>query len=314
MRRLIRSELDRCQSILDSMSGRAGAGLPPTLEPMTPSAIAHLVQERLTTTRRQRLTIDIEPATPNPAATGAEMVQAISSLLRNAFDASGDADGVALRFGIRGAMVRVEVQDRGAGMSPDARRRAGEPFYTTKEPGRGLGLGLFLVRTFAERSGGSLEFQGTEGTTAILEVPGSGERGAAADMTDGRSLLIVDDDTAFRERLVRAMRDRGYEASGVADHPAAIDAAREDSPELALVDLRLPGESGLSVVRDLKALDSSTVVVVLTGYGSIATAVESMKLGAASYLTKPANADQIVAAFDGTQPSDDAASPVARAR
>lgn len=169
---LIRSELDRCQSILDSMSGRAGTGLPTTLEPMTPSAIAHLVQERLTSARRQRLTIDIEPATPKPAATGAEMVQAISSLLRNAFDASGDADGVALRFGIRGAMVRVEVQDRGTGMSPDARRRAGEPFYTTKDPGRGLGLGLFLVRTFAERSGGSLEFQGTEGTTAILEVPG----------------------------------------------------------------------------------------------------------------------------------------------
>jgi two-component system sensor histidine kinase RegB len=99
------------------------------------------------------------------------MVQAISSLLRNAFDATGDVDGVTLRFGIRGAMIRVEVRDRGTGMSPDARRRAGEPFYTTKEPGRGLGLDLFLVRTFAERSGGSLEFRGTEGTTAILEVP-----------------------------------------------------------------------------------------------------------------------------------------------
>jgi two-component system response regulator RegA len=128
-------------------------------------------------------------------------------------------------------------------------------------------------------------------------------------MTDGRSLLIVDDDTAFRERLVRAMRDRGFEAVGVADYPSAIAAAREESPELAVVDLRLPGESGLSVVRDLKALDSSTVVVVLTGYGSIATAVESMKLGAATYLTKPRNADQIVAAFDGTQPADEVQAP-----
>jgi ActR/RegA family two-component response regulator len=113
-------------------------------------------------------------------------------------------------------------------------------------------------------------------------------------MTEARSLLIVDDDAAFRERLVRAMRDRGYEATGVADHSSAIETARDESPELALVDLRLPGESGLAVVRDLKALDSSTVVVVLTGYGSIATAVESIKLGAASYLTKPADADQIV--------------------
>jgi two-component system response regulator RegA len=128
-------------------------------------------------------------------------------------------------------------------------------------------------------------------------------------MTDSRSLLIVDDDTAFRERLVRAMRDRGFEATGVADHPAALEAAREESPELALVDLRLPGESGLAVVRDLKALDASTVVVVLTGYGSIATAVESIKLGAAGYLTKPADADQILAAFEGTPPPVDAETP-----
>jgi two-component system response regulator RegA len=128
-------------------------------------------------------------------------------------------------------------------------------------------------------------------------------------MTDARSLLIVDDDSAFRERLVRAMRDRGFEATGVGDHPSALHAAQADSPELAVVDLRLPGESGLSVVRDLKALDASTIVVVLTGYGSIATAVESIKLGATSYLTKPADADQIVAAFDGTQPPDDAQAP-----
>ena len=88
-------------------------------------------------------------------------------------------------------------------------------------------------------------------------------------------------------------------------------AAQADSPELALVDMRLPGESGLAVVRDLKALDAATVVVVLTGYGSIATAVESMRLGATNYLTKPADADQIVAAFEGTrvQGDTDAAAP-----
>jgi two-component system response regulator RegA len=118
---------------------------------------------------------------------------------------------------------------------------------------------------------------------------------------DSRTLLIVEDDTPLRERLVRAMRDRGYETRGVPDEASALDVAREESPELALVDLRLPGESGLTVIRELKELDPSTVVVVLTGYGSIATAVESIKLGAASYLTKPADADQIVAAFDGTQ-------------
>ena len=120
--------------------------------------------------------------------------------------------------------------------------------------------------------------------------------------SEGRTLLIVDDDAPFRDRLVRAMRARGFDARGAADHRTAIDEARADSPELALVDLRLGNDSGVELVRELKDADPSTVVVVLTGYGSIATAVESMKAGASTYLTKPADADQIVAAFDGVQP------------
>jgi two-component system response regulator RegA len=128
-------------------------------------------------------------------------------------------------------------------------------------------------------------------------------------MNDSRSLLIVEDDTSLRDRLVRAMRDRGYEVVGAPDAASAMDLARQESPEFALVDLRLPDDSGLGVIRELKDLDPSTIVVVLTGYGSIATAVESIKLGAAGYLTKPADADQIVAAFDGTQPAADVEAP-----
>jgi two-component system response regulator RegA len=122
-------------------------------------------------------------------------------------------------------------------------------------------------------------------------------------------MLVVDDDVAFRDRLVRAMRDRGYDAVGVSDHASAIRVASCESPELAVVDLRLPGDSGLAVTRDLRQLDPSTIIVVLTGYGSIATAVESIKLGATSYLTKPADADQIIAAFHGTQPPEEAEIP-----
>ena|SRR5215472_13634895 len=113
-----------------------------------------------------------------------------------------------------------------------------------------------------------------------------------------RSILVVDDDEPFRERLVRALRARGFDATGACDYDTAMAAAEADSPELALVDLRLPGRSGLDLVRNLKALDETTNVVVLTGYGSIATAIESVRLGATMYLTKPVDADQIVAAFD----------------
>ena len=112
------------------------------------------------------------------------------------------------------------------------------------------------------------------------------------------TILVVEDDDPFRTMLVQAFDARGYEARGVANAKAAIDAARLDSPEMAVVDLRLGDESGLDVVRELKAIDASTAIVVLTGYGSIATALESIRLGALHYLTKPTDPDRILAAFD----------------
>ncbi len=111
------------------------------------------------------------------------------------------------------------------------------------------------------------------------------------------SILIVDDDERFREQLARALSRRGFEVREATDHESAMEAAHKESPELAVVDLRMPGKSGLEVLRDLIALDENTRVVVLTGYGSIATAVEAMRLGAANYLPKPADAHDILAAF-----------------
>ena len=116
-------------------------------------------------------------------------------------------------------------------------------------------------------------------------------------MEDRPSVLLVDDDEPFRERLARALRDRGYEVRTADGYDAALQLARADSPEYAVVDLRMPGRSGLEVVRDLAALDPSTRIVILTGYGSIATAVDAVRLGAVQYLPKPTDADDLVAAF-----------------
>jgi two-component system response regulator RegA len=127
---------------------------------------------------------------------------------------------------------------------------------------------------------------------------------------DGRTLLVVDDDEPFRSRLVRALTARGFAAAGAADYDEAMTCARTETPEFALVDLRLPGRSGLELVRDLKTLDPTTTVVILTGYGSIATAVQGVRMGAASYLTKPVDADQIVAALEGR--ADAGREPVAQ--
>lgn len=122
--------------------------------------------------------------------------------------------------------------------------------------------------------------------------------------------LVVDDDEVFRSRLCRALHDRGWEVGGAADGPTAIDLAAKSSPDLAIVDLRLPGMGGLDIVRELRRLDETTCIIVLTGYGSIATALTATKLGANHYLSKPADADDILSAFqkitsgDKDTPSD----------
>jgi two-component system, response regulator RegA len=112
-----------------------------------------------------------------------------------------------------------------------------------------------------------------------------------------RRLLLVDDSFAFRERLARAFRERGFEVQTAGSHQEAMEKAPEFRPELAVVDLRMPGPSGLDLLRDLKQLDSTIRVLVLTGFGSIATAIDAVRLGATNYLPKPADADDILAAF-----------------
>lgn len=120
----------------------------------------------------------------------------------------------------------------------------------------------------------------------------------AAGKTSPKKFLVVDDDAAFRLRLVKAIESRGLQAYGAASPEEAVALARRHSAEAAVVDLRMPGASGLDVVRDLVAIDAGIQVVVLTGYGSIASAVEAVRRGAINYLTKPLDADQILAAFD----------------
>lgn len=129
--------------------------------------------------------------------------------------------------------------------------------------------------------------------------------------TTERTILLVDDDDRFRQRLARAFEGRGFHVRSAANEADALALAREESPELALVDLKMPNGSGLVLVRELKAIDAATNVVVLTGYGSIATAVEAVKLGATHYLSKPADVDDILAAFARAEGDADLATDAA---
>lgn len=114
------------------------------------------------------------------------------------------------------------------------------------------------------------------------------------------TVLVVDDDEVFRMRLGRALGERGFAVTLAANVDEAL-AAAHDTPEFAVLDLRMPGPSGLELLKALKEKDPNTRVVMLTGYGSIPTAIEATKLGATGYLTKPADADDVVKALLGEQ-------------
>ncbi|HVN19293.1 MAG TPA: response regulator [Dongiaceae bacterium] len=110
--------------------------------------------------------------------------------------------------------------------------------------------------------------------------------------------LIVDDDEVFRNRLCRALSQRGWTADAVSNGEDALRFARDRSPDLVLVDLRMPGMGGLDTVQELRAIDSSIKIIMLTGYGSIPTAISALKRGADHYLSKPVDADQILAVYE----------------
>lgn len=111
-------------------------------------------------------------------------------------------------------------------------------------------------------------------------------------------ILCIDDDQIFRTRLVRALTQRGYEVYQAANAEEGIILARRHSPERAIVDMRMPGMSGLDLINELARIDPDIDIIVLTGYGSIATAVEAVRRGARDYLTKPVDTEQILQTFE----------------
>jgi two-component system, response regulator RegA len=119
----------------------------------------------------------------------------------------------------------------------------------------------------------------------------------AAAMPNDRSLLIVEDDKSFLQRLARAMEGRGFAVTTADSVAEGITQLETASPAFAVVDMRLEDGNGLDVVSALKRRRPDARAIILTGYGNIATAVNAVKLGAVDYLSKPVDADDVVAAL-----------------
>jgi two-component system response regulator RegA len=118
-------------------------------------------------------------------------------------------------------------------------------------------------------------------------------------MQNYKTVLIIEDDQALAASLERSFKRREYEVRATNNAKEAAAILKNFHPRFAVVDLKMPGESGLECIKRLNDFDSTIKIVMLTGYASITTTIEAIKLGACYYLAKPANVDDIIAAFNG---------------
>lgn len=117
------------------------------------------------------------------------------------------------------------------------------------------------------------------------------------DLAGGNSILLVDDSIVLRDRLAMAFHERGFRVAVAANFDEAIAVFTQQPTDLAVLDLRMPGKSGLVLLQELKRIRPSTKILILSGFGSIATAIDAIRLGASNFLPKPADADDIINAF-----------------
>jgi len=171
---LVREMVARCREILNRMSAHAGEHAGESLERITAARWVKVALDGLPSPQR----VEIEEVAPDAAVVGPPraLADALRSLLKNGIQASPPAAPVVLRITCANGRVHAMVRDRGTGMSAEVLARVGEPFFTTKGPGDGMGLGLFLTRALAEQLGGKFHVASCtgQGTEASIELPAAG--------------------------------------------------------------------------------------------------------------------------------------------
>jgi len=263
-------QVERCKTIISGILMSAGSARAEISGATTLAAFLHDVAGQWS---RRRATAPLTPelgALPDvPIAADAGLRQMITNLLDNALEAAPHARPRLLAECDEHGHLRLQVIDRGPGFPAEVLANFGRPYHSTKgKPGGGLGIFLSV----------------------------------------NVGLLIVEDDDALAASLRRSFERRGWQVRRAPDLEGMQALLADYAPTHAVVDLKLAhGGSGLACVQALHRHDATMAIVVLTGFASIATAVEAIKLGARHYLAKPANTDDIEAAFERAEGETDLA-------
>ena len=187
--RLLRTEVERCRAILDRMRARAAHEVAEAEVPIVGAELEAALREGLDAGESERVQIGVDLAPDAPAGARIDFCEVVGPILRNALDASNAQTAVEVEISREAGRLVTRVRDRGAGMDDATLRHVGEPFFTTRAPGRGTGLGLFVVHLHLERLGGTLQFESEPGagTTATVAWPIGAEANGASTRPEERA-------------------------------------------------------------------------------------------------------------------------------
>jgi PAS domain S-box-containing protein len=276
--------------------------------PVPLDSLVEGMRELLDRTLGPLVAVRIAPGAPGAAVVSdpTQLEMAVLNLAINARDAMPEGGAITIATRplriegdpelLPGDYVELSVADEGSGMPPEVAARAFEPFYTTKGPGRGTGLGLSQVFGIARLGGGTARIESRPGQGTIVRLllrrteAGAGTEAAGPSRPEalGRAatVLVVDDDADVRHLLGEQVAILGARPELAADGPAALAALRRGRPDLLLVDYAMPGMTGAEVVQEARRLWPGLPVVFATGYAD-SRAIEEAAGGAARILRKP---------------------------
>ncbi len=245
----------------------------------------------------------------NLAVNARDAMEGAGSLSITLHNRELDASDSASLPGVRpGRYVVIEVADTGPGIPEDVRQRVFDPFYTTKDPDQGTGLGLFTVETIVDAHGGFLEVTDSPsgGARFLVHLPVAGGRTEEVGRgrmlvpeTDGRGelVLIVDDEEAVREIAAGVLEASGYRTVPAADGSVALDRFEERRPEIrvAVVDMMMPKMDGTETIRALRRLDPKLPIIAMSGIESGTAGGSGTEVdGADLFLHKPLTAEDLL--------------------